>query len=258
MESTSSASAGSGGTKACRRGHWRPGEDEKLRQLVEEFGPRNWNSIAEKLKGRSGAVSGDSVSMMHCCSYRMITLCMLCLFLLSCFLRNGCCCFHLLQVRAADWGGLTSLTRGSTKGHSQNKRKRGWLWLNKFMETSGRWSHGSFPGGQTTRWRTIGMSSWLAVTEKDQSSWGRDPCNGSKSYPTSSFQASICCRKHTLILNVVLVFIGGVHSSMTSHLAVIVIYLAGVSWHARRMPSTRRQLLWIPVTAPPRVIAVMK
>lgn len=54
MESTSSASAGSGGTKACRRGHWRPGEDEKLRQLVEEFGPRNWNSIAEKLKGRSG------------------------------------------------------------------------------------------------------------------------------------------------------------------------------------------------------------
>lgn len=72
MESTSSASAGSGGTKACRRGHWRPGEDEKLRQLVEEFGPRNWNSIAEKLKGRSGAVPGYSVSMMHCCSYRMI------------------------------------------------------------------------------------------------------------------------------------------------------------------------------------------
>ncbi|XP_020575382.1 transcriptional activator Myb-like [Phalaenopsis equestris] len=40
--------------KACPRGHWRPGEDEKLRQLVEEFGPQNWNTIAEKLQGRSG------------------------------------------------------------------------------------------------------------------------------------------------------------------------------------------------------------
>ncbi|RRT81292.1 hypothetical protein B296_00004708 [Ensete ventricosum] len=77
MESTSSASAGSGGTKACRRGHWRPGEDEKLRQLVEEFGPRNWNSIAEKLKGRSGAVSGHCVPVIYYCSYRMITLCIL-------------------------------------------------------------------------------------------------------------------------------------------------------------------------------------
>ncbi|PKA54537.1 Transcription factor MYB44 [Apostasia shenzhenica] len=38
----------------CPQGHWRPGEDEKLRQLVEEFGPQNWNFIAEKLKGRSG------------------------------------------------------------------------------------------------------------------------------------------------------------------------------------------------------------
>ncbi|WOL14231.1 transcriptional activator Myb-like [Canna indica] len=41
-------------TKRCPRGHWRPGEDEKLRQLVEQFGPQNWNSIAEKLQGRSG------------------------------------------------------------------------------------------------------------------------------------------------------------------------------------------------------------
>ncbi|CAA0831673.1 myb domain protein 105 [Striga hermonthica] len=39
---------------ACPRGHWRPAEDEKLRQLVEQFGPQNWNSIAEKLQGRSG------------------------------------------------------------------------------------------------------------------------------------------------------------------------------------------------------------
>ncbi|GER47842.1 myb domain protein 105 [Striga asiatica] len=39
---------------ACPRGHWRPAEDEKLRQLVEQFGPQNWNSIAENLQGRSG------------------------------------------------------------------------------------------------------------------------------------------------------------------------------------------------------------
>ncbi|KAJ4841694.1 hypothetical protein Tsubulata_002105 [Turnera subulata] len=36
------------------RGHWRPAEDEKLRQLVEQYGAQNWNSIAEKLQGRSG------------------------------------------------------------------------------------------------------------------------------------------------------------------------------------------------------------
>ncbi|KAH7685284.1 myb proto-oncogene protein plant protein [Dioscorea alata] len=41
-------------TTMCSRGHWRPGEDEKLRQLVEKYGPQNWNSIAEKLQGRSG------------------------------------------------------------------------------------------------------------------------------------------------------------------------------------------------------------
>ncbi|XP_027359336.1 transcription factor MYB52-like [Abrus precatorius] len=38
----------------CSRGHWRPAEDEKLRELVERFGPHNWNAIAEKLRGRSG------------------------------------------------------------------------------------------------------------------------------------------------------------------------------------------------------------
>ncbi|XP_077213612.1 uncharacterized protein LOC143848544 [Tasmannia lanceolata] len=40
--------------KNCPRGHWRPAEDEKLQQLVEQYGPQNWNSIAEKLQGRSG------------------------------------------------------------------------------------------------------------------------------------------------------------------------------------------------------------
>ncbi|KAK2990640.1 hypothetical protein RJ640_028829, partial [Escallonia rubra] len=38
----------------CTRGHWRPAEDEKLRELVELYGPHNWNAIAEKLQGRSG------------------------------------------------------------------------------------------------------------------------------------------------------------------------------------------------------------
>ncbi|OAY58382.1 transcription factor MYB64 [Manihot esculenta] len=38
----------------CPRGHWRPAEDDKLRQLVEQYGAQNWNSIAEKLQGRSG------------------------------------------------------------------------------------------------------------------------------------------------------------------------------------------------------------
>ncbi|KAL3638879.1 hypothetical protein CASFOL_016786 [Castilleja foliolosa] len=40
--------------RSCPRGHWRPAEDEKLRQLVGKYGPQNWNSIAEKLQGRSG------------------------------------------------------------------------------------------------------------------------------------------------------------------------------------------------------------
>ncbi|KAJ8621377.1 hypothetical protein MRB53_029906 [Persea americana] len=38
----------------CSRGHWRPAEDEKLKELVEQYGPHNWNAIAEKLQGRSG------------------------------------------------------------------------------------------------------------------------------------------------------------------------------------------------------------
>ncbi|KAL4557352.1 hypothetical protein LXL04_035528 [Taraxacum kok-saghyz] len=41
-------------TIMCSRGHWRPSEDQKLRELVEQYGPHNWNAIAEKLQGRSG------------------------------------------------------------------------------------------------------------------------------------------------------------------------------------------------------------
>ena len=42
--------------KLCARGHWRPHEDAKLKELVAQFGPQNWNLIAEKLKGRSGII----------------------------------------------------------------------------------------------------------------------------------------------------------------------------------------------------------
>ncbi|KAJ8445484.1 hypothetical protein Cgig2_031297 [Carnegiea gigantea] len=41
-------------TKVCTRGHWRPAEDGKLKELVAIYGPQNWNLIAEKLPGRSG------------------------------------------------------------------------------------------------------------------------------------------------------------------------------------------------------------
>ncbi|KAK4773875.1 hypothetical protein SAY87_028894 [Trapa incisa] len=41
-------------TKLCARGHWRPAEDTKLKELVALYGPQNWNLIAEKLEGRSG------------------------------------------------------------------------------------------------------------------------------------------------------------------------------------------------------------
>ncbi|XP_010245158.1 PREDICTED: myb-related protein 330-like [Nelumbo nucifera] len=40
--------------KLCARGHWRPAEDAKLKELVAQYGPQNWNLIAEKLEGRSG------------------------------------------------------------------------------------------------------------------------------------------------------------------------------------------------------------
>nr|XP_009405242.2 PREDICTED: myb-related protein 330-like [Musa acuminata subsp. malaccensis] len=40
--------------KLCVRGHWRPAEDARLKELVSQYGPQNWNLIAEKLDGRSG------------------------------------------------------------------------------------------------------------------------------------------------------------------------------------------------------------
>uniref|UniRef100_A0A7N0UDX4 Uncharacterized protein n=1 Tax=Kalanchoe fedtschenkoi TaxID=63787 RepID=A0A7N0UDX4_KALFE len=46
--------AESGPSKFFTRGHWRPAEDAKLKELVAFYGPQNWNLIAEKLEGRSG------------------------------------------------------------------------------------------------------------------------------------------------------------------------------------------------------------
>ncbi|KAL7252035.1 hypothetical protein ACSBR1_013812 [Camellia fascicularis] len=43
-----------GCTKLCVRGHWRPHEDSKLKELVTHYGPQNWNLIAEKFQGRLG------------------------------------------------------------------------------------------------------------------------------------------------------------------------------------------------------------
>ncbi|KAL7603439.1 hypothetical protein Lser_V15G20517 [Lactuca serriola] len=36
------------------KGHWKPSEDRKLRELVALHGPKNWNMISEQLPGRSG------------------------------------------------------------------------------------------------------------------------------------------------------------------------------------------------------------
>ncbi|OMP03591.1 hypothetical protein COLO4_10323 [Corchorus olitorius] len=43
-----------GPSKLCARGHWKPAEDSKLKELVALYGPQNWNLIAEKLQGRTG------------------------------------------------------------------------------------------------------------------------------------------------------------------------------------------------------------
>ncbi|XP_075495796.1 transcription factor MYB54-like isoform X1 [Primulina tabacum] len=54
MDETCGGSRDDTRSTTCHRGHWRPSEDDKLRELVLQFGPQNWNSIAEKLPGRSG------------------------------------------------------------------------------------------------------------------------------------------------------------------------------------------------------------
>ncbi|GLJ55527.1 hypothetical protein SUGI_1192450 [Cryptomeria japonica] len=40
--------------KISQRGHWTPAEDAKLLELVQQYGPQNWNFIADHLHERSG------------------------------------------------------------------------------------------------------------------------------------------------------------------------------------------------------------
>ncbi|PSS28748.1 Transcription factor like [Actinidia chinensis var. chinensis] len=54
MNDLKATESSSGQSKLCARGHWRPAEDSKLKELVGLYGPQNWNLIAEKLEGRSG------------------------------------------------------------------------------------------------------------------------------------------------------------------------------------------------------------
>uniref|UniRef100_A0A0E0QJF5 Uncharacterized protein n=1 Tax=Oryza rufipogon TaxID=4529 RepID=A0A0E0QJF5_ORYRU len=54
QESSSSGGGGGQSSRLAARGHWRPAEDAKLRELVALYGPQNWNLIADKLDGRSG------------------------------------------------------------------------------------------------------------------------------------------------------------------------------------------------------------
>ncbi|PKA47095.1 Transcription factor MYB44 [Apostasia shenzhenica] len=49
-----STNGSTGQSKLFARGHWRPAEDSKLKELVAIYGPQNWNLIAGKLEGRSG------------------------------------------------------------------------------------------------------------------------------------------------------------------------------------------------------------
>lgn len=55
------------------RGHWRPEEDEKLRQLVLTYGAKNWNSIAESIEGRTGIskiIDLDLVNVFQKCMFQ--------------------------------------------------------------------------------------------------------------------------------------------------------------------------------------------
>ncbi|CAL0322842.1 unnamed protein product [Lupinus luteus] len=53
-EAKRSGAGKNGHIKLCVRGHWKPNEDAKLKELVAQYGPQNWNLIAEHLQGRSG------------------------------------------------------------------------------------------------------------------------------------------------------------------------------------------------------------
>jgi myb proto-oncogene protein len=65
----------SGQSKLCARGHWRPAEDTKLKELVALYGPQNWNLIAEKLEGRSGKITKEK-EIVNLCSNLATFICL--------------------------------------------------------------------------------------------------------------------------------------------------------------------------------------
>lgn len=75
-----------------------------------------------------------------------------------------------VQGKAADCGGLTSLTRGSTSAPSRRRRRNGCWRRSGGTATSGRSSPASSLGGPTTPSRTTGTSSWHVATVKDPDS----------------------------------------------------------------------------------------
>jgi myb proto-oncogene protein len=64
---------GGGQGKLCARGHWRPAEDAKLKELVAQYGPQNWNLIAEKLDGRSGNAVATPRNADSCVGVRCVS-----------------------------------------------------------------------------------------------------------------------------------------------------------------------------------------
>ncbi|TKY56042.1 Transcription factor MYB44 [Spatholobus suberectus] len=54
MADSSQAAEGIANKYRPRVNYWKVAEDEKLRQLVQQHGPHDWNSIAEHLEGRTG------------------------------------------------------------------------------------------------------------------------------------------------------------------------------------------------------------
>jgi hypothetical protein len=100
-------SSSTGQSRLAARGHWRPAEDIKLRELVALYGPQNWNLIAEKLDGRSGM-------------YGQATVCS------SADVHNTMTSnMREMQGRAVGCDGSTSLTRGSASNRSPTRRRRG-------------------------------------------------------------------------------------------------------------------------------------
>jgi hypothetical protein len=146
---------GAGRGKLCARGHWRPAEDAKLKELVAQHGPQNWNLIAEKLDGRSGN-QRNTIMWRAVRSWAS--------FLDSYMVRvvPDDVLVGLEQGRAAVCVGSTSWTRASTGAPSRRRRRSGCWRRTSPTATGGPSSRASSPAAPTTPSRTTGTSSWRA------------------------------------------------------------------------------------------------